>query len=137
MATPESDGARQRRVYRLLAIFLPLLLLAAYLWLLTDNDPISLANYNRIPEGSTLEAAVEILGQPHEWRPVYPNGERPWQGAIWTSKDRSTRICLVIGERGTVLWKTFNDDPLWNKALRSVGINAPPKTKTSTVKASP
>jgi hypothetical protein len=135
MATLEPKGVRRRRVYSLLAILLSLLLLAAYLWILPDNGPITLANYNRIPEGSTLEVAVKILGEPGEWRPVYPNGERPWKSAIWATKDGSTRICLVIGESGTVLWKTYSDDTLWNKALRSVGVNAPPKTKATTVKA--
>jgi hypothetical protein len=135
MAIPPPKSVRRRRVNLLFLVLLLPLVLAAYLWLLTDNGPITLANYNRIPEGLTLEAAVKILGEPGEWRPVYSKGERPWNYAIWTTKDGGRTICLAISERGIVLWKWYRDDTLMNKALRSVGVNAPPREKVTTVKA--
>jgi hypothetical protein len=135
MGNPGPPTVRRRRLYLLLVLLL--LLSGAYLWLLTDNCPITQANYNRIPEGMTLEAAVKILGEPGELTPGPPNVARPWKDAIWATKDGGTTIALAIGQNGTVLWKRYSDDTIWNKALRSVGVNAPPKVKVSKVKMAP
>jgi hypothetical protein len=135
MANPGPPTVRRRRLY-LVLVLLPVLS-GAYLWLLTDNGPITLANYNRMREGMTLEAAVKILGEPGEWTPGPPNVDRPWKIAIWATKDGGTTISLAIGESGTVLWKWCRDDTSWNKALRSVGVPAPAQEKASTVKMAP